>query len=188
MKQFVFYPVRYGNQLVKSEWTDNPHVLELSTKSSSEIGRRLSAFNLKLKLEKGTFPVECVYQSAKVFGGNYNFRDWIYKTPAQAKALAKNRGDITGFRLEYVNYPADPPTAFYDWIYIRALKDHVDWIEKFIPQTRFSDRFFNPQKGVNCQAHSFALYMSLIMRDKSLIRKVASDFNFLVKILSGVEQ
>jgi len=43
-------------------------VLEVSTKSDEELGRQLSAFNLKVQsLQSGEIPLECAFQGSKVF-------------------------------------------------------------------------------------------------------------------------
>src|SRR5699024_11427566 len=42
-------------------------LLEVSTKSDSEIGWRLSAFNLKLDTPIGAVSVEAAYQGSKIF-------------------------------------------------------------------------------------------------------------------------
>lgn len=62
------------------------HVLEISTRSTENIGVALSAFNLKIRTTKNNeIPVECIYQSSKVFQGNIQYLDLLYKSPAEAK-------------------------------------------------------------------------------------------------------
>ena len=64
-------------------------ILEVSTKSKLEIGVVLSSFNLKAKLGDNFYPVECVYQSSKVFKnilGEYQIMDALLMSPYQAKA------------------------------------------------------------------------------------------------------
>ena len=43
------------------------NILEISSKSADELGRRLSAFSLKVPIEVGKRPLESVYQGSKVF-------------------------------------------------------------------------------------------------------------------------
>lgn len=42
-------------------------IIEISTKSNIKLGRELSAFNLKYDLDYKEYPLECVFQSSKVF-------------------------------------------------------------------------------------------------------------------------
>lgn len=42
-------------------------VLEISSKSDEEVGRRLSAFSLKLEIGGQKYPLESLYQGSKVF-------------------------------------------------------------------------------------------------------------------------
>lgn len=60
------------------------------------------------------------------------------------------------------DFPTTPLTAFYDWLYIRALWQNqllADQLGKF---KAFSDIAFNPKRSVNCQARSAALYVALL--------------------------
>ena len=53
-------------------------------------------------------------------------------------------------------YPLSPKNAFYDWLYIRSLEQHADWIRQNVMYGAFTDIEFNPRKQVNCQARAFA--------------------------------
>ena len=92
-------------------------------------------------------------------------------------------GDLVGFRFEGRDFPLSPATAFYDWIYIRALAPHSDWAQKLGRFDAFSDIEFNPTKSVNCQARSCATFVALCHRRE--VQAAANDFDHY-KTLMGV--
>jgi hypothetical protein len=69
-----------------------------------------------------------------------------------------------GFRFLGSDWPLEPKTAFYDWLYITALLQNPDMAEEVAAYSAFTDIEFNPGKSLNCQAHSVALYVSLRQR------------------------
>ena len=61
-----------------------------------------------------------------------------------------------------MEFPTLPETAFYDWLYMRAIA-RVDPFESEINDfDGFTDIEFNPKKSLNCQARSCALGVSLL--------------------------
>lgn len=73
----------------------NQKILEISSKSASELGIELSAFNLKMVVGADVFTIENIFQSSKVFenGGPYTAFTDIEFNPlkslnCQAKAVA----------------------------------------------------------------------------------------------------
>lgn len=144
-------------------------VLEVSTKSSEKLGHRLSAFNLMLETENyGTISIESVFQGSKVFdnGGPYN--DIYSKDSLSAKRdeRIKNSGNLQCFEFENTIWELEPKSAFYDWIYIKALLPHIEFIkENLTKYDAFSDIEFNPKKSINCQARTCAILVSLINLD-----------------------
>lgn len=96
-------------------------ILEISSKSTKELGVRLSAFNLTKHVpELGrSVPTECVYQAGKVFAGNVQYKDLLGATPKDAKRDERlsSSGRIVAFSFDGAEYPTDPPTAFYDFLY-----------------------------------------------------------------------
>lgn len=59
----------------------NEKVLEISTKSQSELGRKLSAFNLEYIINNKKYPLECVFQSSKVFENGGPYREFLLMKP-----------------------------------------------------------------------------------------------------------
>ena len=139
-------------------------ILEISSKSTEPLGVALSAFNLRLRHEDRSVPVEGAFQSSKVFANGGPYLDLLNATPREAKTdpRIKASGRLTGFRFQDVAWPLEPATSFYDWLYLRALSESPGLAEGLADYQAFTDIEFNPDKSVNCQAHSAALYVRLL--------------------------
>lgn len=141
-------------------------ILEVSTKSSELLGKRLSAFNLMLKTESfGTMSIESAFQGSKVFKNGGPYQDIYKKDSLSAKKdeRIKNSGELKYFEFEKQKWELEPKSAFYDWIYIRALYPHIDYIKAHLTNyNAFTDIEFNPKKSINCQARTCAIMVSLI--------------------------
>ena len=160
-------------------------ILEVSTKSAEKLGHRLSAFNLMLNTDDyGSISIESAFQGSKVFenGGPYN--DIYGKDSLSAKRdeRIKNSGSLKCFEFENNIWELEPKSAFYDWIYIKALYPHMDYIkENLTKYDAFSDIEFNPKKSINCQARTCAILVSLVnldLLDKAM--ESPSNFNKIV--------
>lgn len=142
-------------------------ILEVSTKSPHQLGVNLSAFNLMIKTSKRHYSVECAFQSSKVFelGGPYtDIRD---KRSIEAKRdpRLKTSGSLVKFNFYGIDWPLQPTTAFYDYLYINALIRNSHFHDPLNQFEAFTDIEFNPAKSLNCQAHALALYHALRTRD-----------------------
>lgn len=140
-------------------------VLEISTKSESPLGVALSAFNLDAAIGGGDrfVSVECVFQSSKVFEGGGPFLDILQKTSIEAKRDERLRdsGRLIEFRLGEDRWDLEPPSMFYDWVYLNALKASSELNLQLQSYQAFTDIEFNPERSINCQAYSIALFRSL---------------------------
>lgn len=161
-------------------------VLEISTKSDVELGRRLSAFSLKLEVEGKMLPLESVYQGAKVFRDSGPFPQIMTLSPREAKQFIREnaKGDLVRFHLSGKDYSLSPKNAFYDWLYIRSLAAHSSWIKENVQYAAFTDIEFNPQKQVNCQARAFSEFISL--QHRSALEKASMDFEYFASFLSPI--
>ena len=172
--EFRWYPGFAKSQLQKSivslhkaaEDKGIAPILEISGKSTSALGVSLSAFNLPLKTPNGqTVSVECAYQGSKVFenGGPYQDLYSVSSRAAKTDERLRNSGKLIAFDFFGEDFPIDPPTAFYDWLYLTALWQKKPNLakEELEPFEGFSDIVFNPQRSFNCQAHAAALFVSL---------------------------
>lgn len=140
-------------------------ILEISRKSASRLGVSLSAFILTLETPRGQkMSVECAYQGSKVFenGGPYHDLYSVSSRSAKTDERLRNSGELIAFNFCGEDFPIEPKTVFYDWLYITALcqkkKDLMQQLESFLG---FSDIVFNPNRSLNCQARAAALFVSL---------------------------
>ena len=138
-------------------------MLEISSKSKTEIGVCLSAFNLMLTVRGHTMSVECAFQGSKVFEDGSSYPELYEVSSREAKTDERLReaGEVVAFRLFDEEFPINPTTAFYDWLYLSALRENTALAQELNKYAAFSDIAFNPKKSLNCQARSAALYVSL---------------------------
>ena len=168
--------------------------LEVSTKSTSEIGRRLSAFMLTLD----GFTLENVFQSSKVFEEGGPFADLLYVNPREAKRDSRLResGKLTGFFYRGESWPLVPRTAFYDFIYMQAVRECADIedLKKLEDYTFFTDIEFNnyyeaplcnkTRIGTITLNIDHSQYYSVdILNNNSISRK--NCFNYIIYILQN---
>lgn len=146
-------------------------LLEISTKSDNKRGRHLSAFHMSVPTKgHGRIKLELAFQGSKVFERGGPFTDLYLvdeKEIGKAKRdpRLKESGNLIGFEFEGVQFPLEPKTVFYDWLYISFLNDYRDWAPKLYEYAGFTDVEFNPQRSINCQARSAALFVSLMRQD-----------------------
>ena len=140
-------------------------VLEISSKSMQEGGTELSAFHLcKYVPSLGkSIPVENVFQAGKVFKNGGPYTDLLHVSPKEAKRDERLRtsGPLIAFRFEGQDFPLQPQTAFYDFLYINALLENEDLAKIVLEYDAFTDVEFNPEKSINCQAKSAAMFVAL---------------------------
>lgn len=170
--EFTWYPGFAPSQKIKSI-TDlhknyiklNPshRVLEISSKSTEHLGQALSAFNLIVNVDGKETSFESLFQGSKVFENGGPFEDILWASAINAKRDGRLRtsGDIVGFRLLGEEWPSEPKTFFYDWMYIKSVADKPELLEKLIEYDAFTDIEFNPKRSLNCQAKAAALIVTL---------------------------
>ena len=78
----------------------------------------------------------------------------------------------------------EPKTAFYDWLYVKALSQHPELAADVTSYAAFSDIEFSPKKSINCQARSVALFVSL--RKRGLLEHSLSSKGDFLNLL-GVD-
>jgi hypothetical protein len=143
-------------------------LLEISTKSDEKLGQRLSAFSLTYHSEMlGDIPLESAYQGSKVFerGGPYTDLYSADVRAAKSDPRLRDSGRLIRFHFEGFDFPLEPKTVFYDWLYINTIFPHREWLKRLEKYKGFTDIEFNPNKSINCQARSCALFMSLMHMD-----------------------
>ena len=139
-------------------------LLEVSSKSNEALGQRLSAFTLEIKTVAGPYYVESAFQGSKVFEDGGPYTD-LYNTEgrrAKKDPRIRESGKLIGFRFMGTEWPLVPKTAFYDWLYLKALLPHKEFLERLFVYRGFTDIEFNPKRSINCQARTCALLVSLM--------------------------
>ena len=134
--------------------------LEISSKGAVPLGAKLSAFNLKLN----GYSLECVFQSSKVFDDTGTpHTEWLELSPKEAKGAARKLHagghKLTSFRFNGIDFPLEPLTCFYDYIYYLAVKETLtdDELKELTEYDHFTDIEFSPRKSLNTQARSVVM-------------------------------
>lgn len=162
-------------------------ILEISTKSEEEIGIKLSSFNLSINTQKKKqkITVETAFQSSKVFENGGPYKDLLDVSSREAKkdSRLKISGNLKHFKIFGEKFPLKPRTFFYDWLYVNFLNKNEELTGPILQYKGFTDIEFNPDKSINCQAYSAALYVSLV-KNKVLEKAIKSRESFL-QVLSS---
>ena len=130
----------------------------------------MSAFHMTADTkEYGKIKLELAFQGSKVFEHGGPFTDLYQKADdkigeAKRDARLRESGRLIGFRFEGFDFPLEPKTVFYDWLYCSFLYQYRDWAQKLYDYAGFTDIEFNPHRSINCQARSAALFLSLMRR------------------------
>ncbi len=126
-------------------------LLEVSTKSSEQLGQRLSAFNLQIETNDfGKISIESAFQGSKVFENNIQYTSIYEKESLDAKKDKRLResGNLTSFNYFGNEWELEPKSAFYDWLYISALYPHKKYLKDNLCKYKgFTDIEFNPKKS-----------------------------------------
>ena len=153
----------------------NNRIIEISTKSQSPLGVKLSAFNLKLD----SYPLECIFQSSKVFEGNVQYNHLLFEDPKTAKQYIRENvsSPIIGFKYKNDFFETFPRSMFYDYIYVSALMQSNMDVSDIANYDIFTDIEFNEKKACNCQARSCAIY-AYMLRNRSVGYYMSSKEKF----------
>ena len=166
-------------------------ILEISSKSMLPLGVSLSAFNLLLEIPNGQkINVECAYQGSKVFenGGPYHELYSVSSRAAKTDERLRNSGKLIAFNFCGEEFPTEPKTAFYDWLYMTALyQKKTDLVKELEVFQGFSDIVFNPNRSINCQARAAALFVSLSKNDL-INEQILQDKDRYLALITGKTQ
>ena len=146
--------------------------LEISSKGEVELGNRLSAFNMQTN---GVF-IENVFQASKRYENGGPYLDLLNVAPKDAKRDERHKtsGRLLAFVRNGEDWPLEPRTAFYDYIYVLAVIENFGYELDINEYNWFTDIEFNPGKSINCQARAVAIYKLIqeqttfeVLRDRS---------------------
>lgn len=131
--------------------------LEVSTKSNTPLGVKLSGFNLKVDGR----PIENAFESSKVFEHGGPYLDLLDVEPKDAKRDPRlvSSGDLIAFRYQDRDFPITPRTAFYDFLYITGAKQSLtpEELTRLGSYNYFTDIEVDPKKRIDTQARGAAL-------------------------------
>ena len=130
--------------------------LEISSKGEVELGNQLSAFNMKTT---GVF-IENVFQASKRYENGGPYLDLLDVAPKDAKRDERHKisGKLVAFVRNGEDWPLEPKTVFYDFIYVLAVIENFGCELDINEYNWFTDIEFNPGKSINCQARAVAIY------------------------------
>jgi hypothetical protein len=77
----------------------------------------------------------------------------------------------------------EPKTVFYDWLYIGALLQQREALAPLSRYAAFSDIEFNPDRSINCQARSCALFVALTK--SNLLDEAMSSAAAFVRLMNA---
>ena len=145
-------------------------VLEISTKSESKLGVALSSFNLSTTYDNEIITVESAYQMGKVFLDNGKKIQLPEAGSKKAKQMIKHfheQYELVGFNFRGVNFPLQPQSLFYNWLYISFLWKNLNLVNDLLDSNLscFSDIEYNPNKSVSNQAFAAALFVALYKKN-----------------------
>ena len=161
-------------------------ILEISSKSENPLGVAMSAFNLQMTLNSGQkSSVESIFQGSKVFEHGGPYTDLYGRPSIEAKRDPRIResGNVVGFRCFSYDFPTEPRTFFYDWLYVNTLHQNTALADQVTEYTAFTDIEFNPAKQINCQAEAAAIYVGL--RRSGMLEKALESRDAFREIVFG---
>lgn len=159
-------------------------VLEVSSKGLVHLGNEMSAFFLKYN----GILLENVFQSSKKYENGGPYRDLLEVSPKEAKRdeRHKNSGKLISFCLDGEEWGLEPKTLFYDYIYVKALVESKGKNLDLSEYIWFTDIEFNPNKSINCQARSAAIYKLIQSKDEfAVLNNQQSWAEFHKKYMKG---
>lgn len=155
------------HQVIRKKYGFN-HVLELSSKSGNKLSFLVSPLSLKLANEHDDqqYSVENAFQASKVFAHGGPYTDLLTAPPRQAKKDERliTSGELIGYNYFGMEWSVEPLTAFYDWLYVNALKQNSQLHEEVMQYQAFTDIEFNPKKAIHSSAYALAMFVALSKR------------------------
>lgn len=187
--KFDFYPgfadiqkqkniLSFHNEIRKIYPYEKYKILEVSTKSEIDLGKKLSAFNLEFPDYDYKTSVEAIFQSSKVFAKGKIQNEIFKKGPKEIKKFMRSLdlGKLIKFEKDGKEYPMEPKTIFYDWLYIQSLLYFNEKVvNPILNYNIFTDINFNPSKSINCQAYSVAV--GILFIKNNILYKDIVDFS-----------
>lgn len=138
-------------------------ILEVSPYGGA-IGKACTPWLLKLSTKDGeSLPVAALYEAAKVFEFGGPYEDLRNKRPESVLGdpRLKNSGDLMGFHFEKEAFTTTPRHKFFDYLYIRALKEREDLKEALLKAEIVTDITYQMSSMYLSPARSVSYFISL---------------------------
>ena len=107
---------------------------------------------------------------------------WASSRDAKTDERLRTSGDFIDYEFFSENFPINPTSFFYDWLYLNALSQNMELANELLEFQGFSDIAFNPRKSLNCQARSAALFVSL--HHNYQLNQALEDKDFYIDLLT----
>ena len=150
-------------------------ILEVSPYGNA-VGKACTPWLLKLKGEDGVaYPVAALYEVAKVYEEGGPYEDLKSKRPDEILGDQRHRqaGSLMGFHFEHEAFTTNPRHKFFDYLYIRALKDREDLHEELLKAEILTDVTYQMSSMYLSPARSVSYFISLYK--EGLLDKVLSS-------------
>ncbi len=162
-------------------------ILEISSKSEDDLGVQLSAFNLLIFTDDNyQIPLESAFQGSKVFENGGPYEDLYGQSGRTIKKDPRltESGKLLRFSFQGDEWKLEPKTAFYDWLYMKAVHANLSLLKSFLSADflGYTDIEFNPKKSINCQARSCAMLASL--SNRGILDDVLRDRKYFIDLLA----
>lgn len=165
----------------------NHHILEVSSKSTNEVGIQASAFNLNVPFNnKLSYTIEQLFQASKVYKHADSQWSLLEETKDSLEIKRINQkinqeDELIGFKYFNREFPLEPNTYFYNWLYVNSLALNQELSNAIYEYNVFTDIEFNPKKSINCQAEACSIYVSL--RKRNLLDEALKDESAFLEIV-----
>lgn len=162
-----------ANMCMQIEYHAGLRTLDISRASQSDLGVKLSAFNLMYTGEVlgdayKMKTVECIYQGSKVFKNKGSMKYLYNVTSMEAKQVIKKIHDVdvlVGFEFDNRIRVEEATSVFYDYLYVTALFENYHSKLDLSMYDAYADVMLG--KGiVACQARAVCIYKLLQQTNK----------------------
>jgi len=85
-------------------------------------------------------------------------------------------GELVAFEVYGTSYPLVPTTAFYDFLYLLGLTQNPELAVPLVEFDGFTDIQFNPERSLNCQARSAAMFVGMTTAGRATNGLQFADF------------
>ena len=173
-----FYHIRSSQYLPKNYYGET--IIEMGDLYSDNYFQTYNYLRVYNPL-KYIYFLESLFQGSKIFSDQGPNEDIYEKPSIDAKKDERiKRSDLKEFSFFGEIFSLD--FDFYSWLYFIALNQNKKLKTEILNYEAFTDIEFNPEKSLNCQAYSAALYSSMV-KNKILVNDKEYDIGELKNLM-----